>query len=118
MYSVYNIYQSDQLVHATYHDVIPEFTDTTKLKLIFNGSTIPVSLFESYFKTPELFSITTHSTGISNALDASQIVIEQSKLIGTTKPTKNKTANNRANKDTTVPKKPRTKKAQQSKIEG
>jgi hypothetical protein len=107
MYSVYNIYQSDILVLVVYHDIIPEFTDTTKLKLIFNGPTIPISLFESYFKTPELFSITTHKTGISNALDASQIVQEQSKLIGTAKPIKIKTAN----KDTTVTKKPRTKKS-------
>jgi hypothetical protein len=110
MYSVYNIYQSDQLIYVTYHDVIPEFTDTTKLKLIFDSPTIPLALFESYFKTPELFSITTHKTGISNALDASQIVQEQSKLIGTDKPTKNKTAINRANKETKAPEKTRTKK--------
>lgn len=105
MYSVYNIYQSDQLIYVTYHDVIPESTDTTKLKLIFDFPTIRLALFESYFKTPELFSITTHKTGISNALDASQIVQEQSKLIGT-----DKTAINRANKETKAPKKPHTKK--------
>lgn len=118
MYSVYKIYQADKLVLVIYSDLIPEFTDTTKLKLIFNGPTIPISLFESYFKTPELFSITTHETGISNALDASQIVIEQSKLIGTPKPTNIKTANNRANKETKTIKKQRTKKAQQSITEG
>lgn len=118
MYSVYNIYQTDILVLVAYHDIIPEFTDTTKLKLIFDSPTIPLTLFESYFKTPELFSITTHSTGISNALDASQIVIEQSKLIGTPKPTNRKTANNRANKETKTIKKQRTKKAQQSITEG
>ncbi|MFV5370048.1 hypothetical protein VXO74_15210 [Acinetobacter junii] len=117
MYSVYKIYQADKLVLVIYSDLIPEFTDTTKLKLILNGPTIPISLFESYFKTPELFSITTHSTGISNALDASQIVIEQSKLIGTPKPTNRKTAN-RANKETKTIKKQRTKKAQQSITEG
>jgi hypothetical protein len=39
MYSVYNIYQSDQLIYVTYHDVIPESTDTTKLKLIFDFPT-------------------------------------------------------------------------------
>ena len=108
MYSVYKIYQSNILAYVTYSDLIPEFTDTTKLKLIFNGPTIPISLFESYFKTPELFSITTHETGISNALDASQIVIEQSKLIGTDKPSiKAKTSNRAIN----TAKKPRTKKA-------
>lgn len=104
MYSVYKIYQADKLVLVTYSDLIPEFTDTTKLKLILNGPTIPISLFESYFKTPELFSITTHETGISNALDASQIVIEQSKLIGTDKPSI------KQSKSKSAPKKPRTKK--------
>lgn len=106
MYSVYKIYQADKLVLVTYSDIIPESTDTTKLKLILNGPTIPISLFESYFKHPELFSITTHEIGIYNALDANQIVIEQSKLIGIDKLKTNK-----------IPK-PRTKKAQQSKTEG
>ncbi|MDH1408485.1 hypothetical protein [Acinetobacter johnsonii] len=105
MYSVYKIYQADKLVLVTYSDLIPEFTDTTKLKLIMNGPTIPISLFEDYFKTPELFSITTYKTGIYNALDASQIVQEESKLIGTDKPSikpsKTKSATTR---------KPRTKK--------
>lgn len=98
MYSVYKIYQADKLVLVTYHDIIPEFTDTTKLKLIFDSPTIPLTLFEDYYHTPEQFSITTHDTGISNALDASQIVIEQSKLIGTDKPSNIKKAINRANK--------------------
>ena len=106
MYSVYKIYQADKLVLVTYHDIIPEFTDTTKLKLIFNGPTIPLDLFESYYKSPDLFSITTHEIGIYNALDANQIVQEQSKLIGIDKPKTNKIS------------KPRTKKAQQSKTEG
>lgn len=106
MYSVYKIYQSDKLVFVTYHDIISEFTDTTKLKLILNGSIIPSALFESYFKNPELFSIETFKTALSNALDASQVVIELSKLIGTDKP-KPKTT-----------RKSRTKKAQQSKTEG
>ena len=112
MYSVYKIYQAEKLVFVTYHDIIPEFTDTTKLKLIFNSPTIPISLFESYFKSPELFSIVTYKTGIYNALEASEIVQEQTKLIGTDKPSiKNKTSNNRAIKTTTAPKKTRTKKA-------
>ena len=109
MYSVFKIYQSDKLVLVTYHDIIPEFTDTTKLKLIFSSPTIPVALFEDYFKYPELFSIETFKIGIYNALDASQIVIAQSKLIGIDKPKTNKiTSNNRANKLS----KPRTKKAE------
>lgn len=117
MYSVYNIYQSDILVLVAYHDIIPEFTDTTKLKLIFDSPTIPLTLFEDYYHTPEQFSITTHETDISNALDASKIVIEQSKLIGT-KLSNIKTVNNRANKEAKTSKKQRTKKAQQSKNEG
>ena len=104
MYSVYKIYQAAKLVLVTYSDIIPEFTDTTKLKLILNGPTIPISLFESYFKHPELFSITTHEIGIYNALDANQIVQEQSKLIGTDKPSI------KPSKTKSAPKKPRTKK--------
>jgi hypothetical protein len=120
MYSVYKIYQADKLVLVTYHDIIPEFTDLTKLKLILNGPTIPIPLYESYFKQPELFSITTYKTGIYNALEASEIVQEQSKLIGSDKPStlKNKTSNIRAIKSTSAPKKTRTKKAQESKTEG
>ena len=86
MYSVFKIYQSDKLVLVTYHDIIPEFTDTTKLKLIFSSPTIPVALFEDYFKYPELFSIESFKKGIYNALDASQIVQEENQLIGTDKP--------------------------------
>lgn len=109
MYSVYKIYQSDKLVFVTYSDIIPEFTDTTKLKLIFNSPTIPVALFEDYFKHPELFSIETFKIGIYNALDASQIVQEENQLIGTDKP---------STKPSKKQSKPRTKKAQQSKTEG
>ena len=109
MYSVFKIYQSDKLVLVTYHDIIPEFTDTTKLKLIFNSPTIPLALFEDYFKSPELFSIETFKIGIYNALDASQIVQEENQLIGTDKP---------STKPSKKQSKPRTKKAQQSKTEG
>lgn len=104
MYSVFNIYQADKLVLSIYHDIIPEFTDTTKLKLIFNSPTIPISLFESYFKSPELFSIVTYKTGVYNALEASEIVQEQTKLIGTDKPSI------KPSKTKSAPKKPRTKK--------
>ena len=102
MYSVYKIYQADKLVLVTYHDIIPAFTDTTKLKLILNGPTIPIALFDDYYKSPDLFSITTHETGIYNALDANQIVNELLNQIGTEKPdTRPKPK---------VTKKPRTKK--------
>lgn len=86
MYSVYKIYQADKLVFVTYHDIIPEFTDTTKLKLILNGPTIPLAVSEDFFKSPDLFSIETFKTGLSNALDASLVIQEESKLIGTDKP--------------------------------
>ena len=109
MYSVYKIYQAEKLVFVTYHDIIPEFTDTTKLKLIFNSPTIPISLFEDYYKSPDLFSIETFKKGIYNALDASQIVQEENQLIGTDKP---------SIKPRKKQSKPRTKKAQQSKTEG
>lgn len=114
MYSVYKIYQSEKLVFVTYHDIIPEFTDETKLKLILNGPIIPSALFESYFKTPELFSIETFKTGLSNALDASIVMQEESKLIGTDKPkAKKKTSNNTAKtKTTTTTRKPRAKKVE------
>ncbi|MBD8010263.1 hypothetical protein [Acinetobacter pecorum] len=102
MYSVYKIYQADKLVLVTYYDIIPEFTDTTKLKLILNGPTIPIALFEDYYKSPDLFSITTHETSIYNALDANQIIKEELKLIGTDK------ADTRPKLKAT--KKPRTKK--------
>lgn len=108
MYSVYKIYQADKLVHVTYHDIIPEFTDKTKLNIILNNPTIPHLLFEDYYRSPELFSISTHKTGIPNSLDASYIVIEEAQLIGTDKlELKPKAA-----------KKSGTKKAQQSKTEG
>ena len=95
-------------------------TDTTKLKLILNGPTIPLAVSEDFFKSPDLFSIETFKTGIYNALEASEIVQEQSKLLGSDKPStlKNKTSNSRAIKSTSAPKKTRTKKAQQSKTEG
>lgn len=113
MYSVYKIYQSDVLVYVVYHDIIPEFTDTTKLKLIFNNPTLPSLLFESYFKAPELFSITTYETGIYNILDASKIVTEQNQLIGI----ENLSLNTIKNKTKNTTKKPRIKKAPQSEIE-
>ena len=105
MYSVFKIYQSDKLVFVTYSDIIPEFTDTTKLKLIFNSPTIPVALFEDYFKHPELFSIETFKIGIYNALDASQIVQEENQLIGTDKPSIKP-----SKKQSATTRKPRTKK--------
>lgn len=70
-----------------------------------NGATIPLVLFESYYRSPELFSVTTHARGIYNALDASQIVQEESKLIGTDKPSI------KPSKTKSSTRKPRTKKS-------
>jgi len=111
MYSVYKIYQADKLVLVTYHDIIPEFTDTTKLKLILNGPTIPLAVSEDFFKSPDLFSIETFKIGLSNALDASLIMQEESKLIGTDKPSI------KPGKTKSATRKPRTKKSQKSMIE-
>lgn len=109
MYTVYKIYQANKLVYVTYNDIIPQFTDKTKLNVILNSPATPHTLFEDYYRSPDLFSISTHQTSLPNALDASYIVIEQSKLIGTDKP---------ESKPKAAAKKPRTKKAQQSKTEG
>lgn len=109
MYTVYKIYQANKLVYVTYNDIIPQFTDKTKLNVILNSPAIPHTLFEDYYRSPDLFSITTHQSGLPNALDASYLVIEQSKLIGTDKP---------ESKPKAAAKKPRTKKAQKLKTEG
>ena len=86
MYSVFIITNKKKFVLATYQDFSPELSDQTKLQLILNGPTIPLAVFEDFFKSPDLFSIETFKTGLSNALDASLVMQEESKLIGTDKP--------------------------------
>lgn len=68
MYTVYKIYQANKLVYVTYNDIIPQFTDKTKLNVILNSPAIPHTLFEDYYRSPDLFSITTHQTSLPNAL--------------------------------------------------
>ncbi|MEG6548161.1 hypothetical protein V6C59_20100 [Acinetobacter bereziniae] len=72
MYSLYQIYQSNNPVYATYHTLNTDFADTTKLDLILNSPITPYYLVDAYFKQPELFSIQTIKSGISNALEASE----------------------------------------------
>lgn len=53
MYSVFIITNKKKFVLATYQDFSPELSDQTKLQLILNGPTVPVTVFEQYFKAPE-----------------------------------------------------------------
>lgn len=101
MYSIYKIYQAEELVYATYHTMNNQYSDTTKLDIIINSPITPYYLVEAYFKNSSQFSIKLHKDGISNALDASQLlsallsnqtsntVIEESKPIP--KPKKSRT---------------------------
>lgn len=114
MYSIYQIYQSNIPVYATYHTLNQDFADTTKLDLILNSPITPYYLVDAYFKQPELFSIQTIKSGISNALEATEALnnhintsinssIEDTKTdtVKETKPTQSPTPK---------PRKPRTKK--------
>ena len=103
MYSIYKIYQAEELVYATYHTMNNQYSDTTKLDIIINSPITPYYLVEAYFKNSSQFSIKLHKDGISNALDASQLL---STLLS------NQTSNTaiEQSKPTTKPKKSRTKK--------
>lgn len=111
MYSIYKIYQAKELVYATYHTMNNQYSDTTKLDIIINSPITPYYLVDAYFKNSSQFSIKLHKDGISNALDASQLL---SALLS------NQTSNTviEESKPIPKPKKSRTKKAQQSKTEG
>ena len=74
MYSIYKIYQAEQLVYATYHTMNNQYSDTTKLDIIINSPITPYYLVDAYFKNSSQFSIKLHKDGISNALDASQLL--------------------------------------------
>lgn len=103
MYSIYKIYQAEELVYATYHTMNNQYSDTTKLDIIINSPITPYYLVEAYFKNSSQFSIKLHKDGISNALDASQLL---SALLS------NQTSNTaiEESKPTPKPKKSRTKK--------
>lgn len=103
MYSIYKIYQAEELVYATYHTINNQYSDTTKLDIIINSPITPYYLVEAYFKNSSQFSIQLHKDAISNALDASQLL---SALLS------NQTSNTVIEESpTTKPKKSRTKKA-------
>ena len=74
MYSIYKIYQAEELVYATYHTMNNQYSDTTKLDIIINSPVTPYKLVDDYFKHPEQFSIQLHKEGISNALEANEII--------------------------------------------
>lgn len=80
-----------------------QYSDTTKLDIIINSPITPYYLVEAYFKNSSQFSIKLHKDGISNALDASQLL---SALLS------NQTSNTaiEESKPITKPKKSRTKK--------
>ena len=103
MYSIYKIYQAEELVYATYHTMNNQYSDTTKLDIIINSPITPYYLVDAYFKNSSQFSIKLHKDGISNALDASQLL---SALLS------NQTLNTaiEESKPTPKPKKSRTKK--------
>lgn len=103
MYSIYKIYQAEELVYATYHTMNNQYSDTTKLDIIINSPITPYYLVDAYFKNSSQFSIKLHKDGISNALDASQLL---SALLS------NQTSNTaiEESKPTPKPKKSRTKK--------
>lgn len=104
MYSIYKIYQAEELVYATYHTMNNQYSDTTKLDIIINSPITPYYLVEAYFKNSSQFGIKLHKDGISNALDASQLL---SALLSN--PTSNTVIEE--SKPTTKPKKSHTKKA-------
>lgn len=74
MYSIYKIYQAEELVYATYHTMNNQYSDTTKLDIIINSPITPYYLVEAYFKNSSQFSIKLHKDGISNALEANEII--------------------------------------------
>ncbi|TCB55557.1 hypothetical protein [Acinetobacter terrae] len=112
MYSVFIITNKKKFVLATYNNFNPELSDKTKLELILNGPTIPFLVFEQFFKAPEDFELRTYKSGLSNALEAS-LEVNNINLV------KSKTKSEDGYvKTLPTTRKPRTKKAQQSEIEG
>lgn len=95
MYSIYQIFQSEKLVYSSYHTMSNDYSDTTKLDIILNTPVTPYYLVDAYFKDPSVFTIKLVKSGISNALEASELL-------------NNKAINTAIKK--TKPRKPRTKK--------
>lgn len=74
MYTVFQIYQSDELVLTTYHTISPDFSDSTKLDIIINSPATLNTLVDSYFKQPDQFKIVTAKTNLNNALEANEYI--------------------------------------------
>lgn len=106
MYSVFIITNKKKFVLATYNDFNPELSDQTKLQLILNGPTVPVAVFEQYFKAPEDFEIKTYKSGIDNALEAS-LEVNNINLVQ---------SNKKATVDARVPVLPKTRKPRTKKV--
>ena len=76
MYSIYQIYQSDKVVYSIYHTMNNQYSDTTKLDIILNSPVTPYYLVDGYFKQTELFTIKLIKDGISNVLEANEILLK------------------------------------------
>lgn len=76
MFSIYQIFQSNKLVYTVAHTINNSYTDTTKLKIIFDAPITPYYLVNEYFRTPHLFSIKMIKTGLSNVLEAQEALSE------------------------------------------
>lgn len=111
MYSIYKIYKGEALVYVTYHTLNPDMNDKAKLDIILSNPTVPLHIAEDYFKFPTLFTILTHQTGITNALEASTEVLKLQFEDNTKDIIK-------AAPKAKATRKSGTKKAQQSKTEG
>lgn len=74
MYSIYQIFQSEQLVYSTYHTMNNQYSDKTKLDIILTAPTTPLTLCTGYYLEPHLYSIKLYQQGISNALEATEII--------------------------------------------
>lgn len=85
MYSIYQIYQSEELVLTTYHTINPNCSYSTKLDIIINSPATLNTLVDSYFKQPDQFKIVTVKTNLNNALEANEYIETIiNKLINTT----------------------------------
>lgn len=78
MYSIYQIYQSEKVVYSTYHTMNNQYSDTTKLDIILTSPVAPYYLVDDYFKHPDQFSIQLVKDGISNTLEANEILLKLS----------------------------------------
>lgn len=72
MYSIYQIYQSKQLVLITYHTFNTEYSDQTKLNIILQSPATNYLLADH----KDQLTIQTIATKLSNALEANEKIVE------------------------------------------